>query len=72
MSEEGCMTKMINEFTSKDSDSENIITILPELLFSNPFWNGFVQGVETYCEGTGYLVFYMCKLISLGFATVEA
>ena len=45
--EEGCMTKLVNEFTSKNSNSENIITILPELVFSNPFWDGFVQGIQS-------------------------
>ena len=44
--EEGCMTKLVNEFTSKNSNSENVLTILPELVFSNPFWNGFVQGIQ--------------------------
>ena len=40
------MTKLVNEFTSKNSNSENVLTILPELVFSNPFWNGFVQGIQ--------------------------
>ena len=44
--EEGCMTKLVNEFTSKNSNSENVLTILPELLFSNYFWDGMVQGVQ--------------------------
>ena len=43
---EGCMTLLVNEFTSSDSSTENILTVLPELLFSNPFWNGFVQGIQ--------------------------